>query len=288
MHIAICLIAQAPNSLALAMSADDPQIPTALPSSTVILVRGGESLPQVLMVLRRPGDAFGSNYTFPGGVLDDDEAEATCHCARRTAENANAVLGLNTGGLDYYGAAVRELFEETGVLLARDAEGAWALASESMEQRADELREQLDAGVLPWKELLRENELTVACDALHYFSFWETPVDRPRRWTTRFFLAELPLGREARIDGRELLNCHWMTAAEVLSAGDDGGMTLPFPTRATLEKLAEFEKLEDLMRWAGAAASQGIDRILPVSLDEPGGKRVVLPGDPAYPTDPYS
>jgi 8-oxo-dGTP pyrophosphatase MutT (NUDIX family) len=270
------------------MSADEFTIPPALPSSTVILVRAGETLPQVLMVLRRPGDAFGNNYTFPGGVLDDDESEAGCHCAGRTAENANAVLNLTTGGLDYYCAAVRELFEETGVLLARDADGEWAFATESTKHLANALREQLDAGVLPWNELLRENALTVACDALHYFAYWETPVSLPRRWTTRFFLAELPPGREACIDGRELLNSRWMSAAEVLSAGDEGGMTLPFPTRATLEKLAEFERLEDLMRWASAAASHGIDRILPVIRDEPGGERVVIPGDPKYPPDPAS
>ena len=76
-----------------------------------------------------------------------------------------------------------------------------------------------------------------------------------------------------------------MTAAEVLSAGDDGGMTLPFPTRATLQKLAEFETLESVISWASAAAASGIDRILPVMLDEPDGERVVIPGDRGYPTE---
>ncbi len=237
------------------------------------------------MVLRRPGNAFGSNYTFPGGVLDDNESEAVCYCAGRTTEEVNASMGLASGGLDYYCSAVRELFEETGVLLARDSGGDWAFSQKSMQPLASELRQQLDAGDLPWAELLRGQDLRIACDALHYFAFWVTPINLPRRWATRFFIAELPPASDAEHDGRELLNSRWMTVADVLSAGDAGVMELPYPTRSNLEKLSMFGTVEDLLGWASKEAARGIAKILPVLIEEQGGRRFVMPGDPAYPTD---
>jgi 8-oxo-dGTP pyrophosphatase MutT (NUDIX family) len=263
----------------------DSQPVTARPSSTVVLVREGEFKPEVLMVLRRPGDAFGDSYTFPGGVLDDNEAEAASYCAGRTAAKANASLGLATGGLDFYCAAARELFEETGVLLARDSEGDWAFSQNSMEALASDLREQLDIGALPWAELLGSHGLMIACDALHYFAFWETPICRPRRWTTRFFLAELPPGRGAQHDGRELLNSRWITAREVLSAGEEGSMTLPFPTCMNLRRFQEFRSVDELLSWASKEAEKGITKIRPVILKEQNGSRFVIPSDSDYPID---
>ena len=267
------------------MPADDFQPVVPRPSSTVVLVRKGDPEPEILMVLRRPGEAFGDNYTFPGGVLDDDEAEAAPYCEGKTAEEANASLGLKSGALDLYSAAVRELFEETGVLLARDGGGDWAFSHDSLEPLLIGVREQLDTGSLKWANLLRGHGLTIACDALHYFSFWETPICRPLRWATRFFLAELPPGRDAQHDGRELLNSRWMTVAQVLTAGEEGGMTLPFPTRMNLEKLSTFETLEDLLRWASNEAQRGIAKIRPVILEDRGERRFVIPGDPDYPVD---
>ena len=75
----------------------------------------------MLLVRRRAGDAFGDSYTFPGGVLDPDEADAMPMCCGLTPEAADAVLGIEYGALDYYSAAVREMFEETGVLLGSEA-----------------------------------------------------------------------------------------------------------------------------------------------------------------------
>jgi 8-oxo-dGTP pyrophosphatase MutT (NUDIX family) len=266
------------------MSTDDFEPAAALPSSTVLLVRAGKSDPEILMVLRRPGDAFGDSYTFPGGVVDNDEADAIPYCEGRTGKQANTILSLATGGLDFYSAAARELFEETGILLARDSSGDWAFSQES-ESHLNELRTQLDAGDLRWADLLRRHDLSIACDALHYVSFWETPIQFPRRWATRFFLAELPPGGYARHDGRELLNSRWMTAAAVLAAGSDGEMTLPFPTRASLDQIAPFRTLQELLNWGRDQAATGIARILPVVYDASGEQRVVVPGEPDYPPD---
>lgn len=260
--------------------------PPAKPSATIVLIREAASIPEILMVRRRAGDAFGDSYTFPGGVVDADESVAHAYCQGKSAEHANTELGVASGGLDYYSAVVRELFEETGILLARNRLGAWAFCDDAnSESLLRELRGDLNSGALPWAELLRTHDLCVACDALHYFSFWETPVRLPKRWATRFFLAQVPQGQDAEHDGNELTDSCWMTAEDVLSSGKSGDMKLPFPTMASLRTFAEFKTVAEMLAWAGVQAATGVERILPVILGDNEPERVVLPGDPDFPSD---
>ena len=266
------------------MEQDNTDSVVARPSATVVLVREGMSDPEILMVKRRAGDAFGDSYTFPGGVVDDDEAEAHPFCSGMTAEQADAELGLPSGGLDFYSAAVRELFEETGILLARDSRGDWPYSGNPDSiSSLSELRRQLDKGLVPWAQMLRTHGLCIACDALHYFSFWETPVRLHKRWAARFFLAELPPGQDAQHDGREVTDSCWMTAAEVLSVGKKGGMKLPLPTLSNLKIISGFGTVDDLLSWASIQAAEEIQKIRPVILKVNGKTRFVIPGDPDYP-----
>lgn len=259
---------------------------TARPSATVVLLRRGESEPEILMVRRRAGDAFGETYAFPGGVVDKDEADAHGFCSGTKAQLADSEMGLTSGGLDFYSAAVRELFEETGVLLAQDHQGNWAYSGDpNGASLRRELRKELDNGALAWAEMLRSRKLLVACDALHYISFWETPLPLPKRWAARFFVAEMPPGQDAQHDGSELTDSCWMTATETLAASKRGGMTLPFPTLITLRTLAAFKTTDELLHWASAQAATGVRRVRPVILDCNGKTRFVIPGDPDYPQD---
>jgi 8-oxo-dGTP pyrophosphatase MutT (NUDIX family) len=268
------------------MQQDKSDSVLARPSATVVLVREGKPDPEILMVKRRAGDAFGDSYAFPGGVVDDDEFEARPFCRGMTAEHADAELGLPGGGLDYYSAVVRELFEETGVLLARDSRGKWAFSDNSdAESILLELRKKLDDGVMSWAEILRIRSLCIACDALHYFSFWETPLRLPKRWAARFFLAELPPGQDAQHDGSELTDSCWMTAAEILSSSMKGGMNLPLPTLTNLKIISGFGSVDDLLSWASTQAADEIQKIRPVILNDNGRTRFVIPGDPDYPQD---
>ena len=98
------------------MTQDNP-VPTR-PSATVVLLRESDQRPELLMVKRRAGDAFGDSYAFPGGVVDHDESDAHGLIDGKTAGEADAMLQIAADGLDYYSAAIRELFEETGILLA--------------------------------------------------------------------------------------------------------------------------------------------------------------------------
>lgn len=256
----------------------------ALPSATIVLLRESQRGPEMLLVKRRAGDAFGDNYAFPGGVVDDNESAAQNFCRGLSADEANAALQVSAGGLNYYSTAIRELFEETGVLLARHDNGDWVCNSPAV-AAADygELSKQVDEGLLPWAEFLRGQELHMACDALHYFAHWETPLRRPKRWSARFFVAEMPTGQDARHDSIELTDSCWLSAAEALSIGRDGGMKLPFPTVRNLKALAEFSSVGELLRWAGKRAQRGVEKIRPVELERNGKSKFVIPGDPDYP-----
>jgi len=186
------------------MTRENDQAAPALPSATIVLLRNSDRGPELLMVKRRAGDAFGKRYTFPGGVVDDDESRARPFCEGISADAANTALHLKDGGLDYYSAAIRELFEETGILMARDSNGDWL----NDDCEIQTFRDELNNGQLSWSALLRRHNLRAACDALHYFSFWVTPLALPKRWSARFFLAEAPPRQEACHDGVDHARTH--------------------------------------------------------------------------------
>jgi 8-oxo-dGTP pyrophosphatase MutT (NUDIX family) len=262
------------------MSQESSAIAPARSSATVVIAREGERGPELLMVRRRAGDVFGDSYAFPGGLVDDDEGLAHAFCQNLSALDADTLLGVQEGGgLDYFVAAIRELFEETGILLARNERGEWA-DSESVLQ---EHRVQVDRRELPWSEFMRRQGLRMACDALHYFAHWETPLHRPKRWSTRFFLAEMPAGQSASHDGSELTDSRWLSAAEALSFGQQDGIQLPFPTVRNLESLSAFASVDDLLDWARAKAPEHVHKIRPVRIRENGESKYVIPGDSGYP-----
>lgn len=236
-----------------------------LPSSTVVVVRDAERGPEILLVRRRAGDAFGDSYTFPGGVLDPNEADARSMCSGLPERDANALLGLESGALDYYSAVVRELFEETGVLL-----GASAPVD-------DELRDRLHSGDLPWKDLLRDLGLSIPCGELQYFAHWITPSALPKRWSTRFFLASMPGSQEVRPDGNEITDYCWATTSEALASARSGKRKIPFPTQRTIESLAGKHSAAELMDWARKRQAAGIAAIQPEMRAGDGKKRIFMP-----------
>ncbi len=246
----------------------------ARPSSTVVLVRETDARPEVLMVRRHEDSSFGSAYAFPGGVLEAADANTHARFVGLTAGDADRMLAVRRGGLDYFSAAARELFEETGVLLAdRDLDT----------RTLDSARTGLNAGSLHWDEFLDRHDLSIRCEHLHYFSFWVTPDALPKRYSTRFFLAELPIGQQATHDGAELTDARWMTANEALAAARAGGMSVHLPTRQTLKALARHESIAALCAWARGCADSGVPCIHPAVVGDDHRQRIVLPGDADYP-----
>jgi 8-oxo-dGTP pyrophosphatase MutT (NUDIX family) len=238
------------------------------------VLRDSQRGPELLMVRRRAGDAFGESFTFPGGVLNADEFRARDYCDGVSADAANGLLHVPDGGLDFYSAVIRELFEETGILLTRSG-GDWPTHSAALQA----LREQVHKAALAWPDFLREQEMRMACDAIHYFAHWETPISLSKRWSTRFFMARIPGGQEATHDDIELTEIRWLTAAEALSAGRSGEMQLPFPTIATLESLTELDTVAALLNWAEQTTRQGVERIRPIVKTRHGKRRIIIPAD---------
>lgn len=256
---------------------------TPLPSATVVLVREGVHAPEVFLVHRHSRTSFGASYVFPGGLLEPADCDACAFSRELPAEAADRTLDLAMGGLDYYSAAIRELFEESGVLLARHR-GSGRFAGGAVGE-LETARAQLNSGDLNWCDFLERYRLDLACESLHYLAYWITPRDRPKRFSTRFFLAVLPDGQHAMHDGRELTDSRWMTAAAAIAASEQGEVVLPPPTLATLKDVAHHTDLGELVEWAGRRAASGVPRILPAIVSSGGAERIVMPWHPDYPPE---
>lgn len=237
------------------------------------------------MMLRHARTTFGSFYVFPGGVLDDGDAEVHVRAAGLEAQQANATLGVASGALDYYSAAIREAFEESGILLARNKTGGWGLADASADELAT-YRESLHAGRMSWLSFLESRELTLAYDQLHYIAYWVTPRFESRRFSTRFFFAPMPAGQIAIHDDMELTDSCWMTPAELLKAAKSGDMQLMYPTRAALQEIADYDAVDDIVDWACKREQDELIKLPPVFHNDPRDLRPIFPGEADYPEDP--
>jgi 8-oxo-dGTP pyrophosphatase MutT (NUDIX family) len=250
----------------------DPAYPQ--PSSTVVLVRPGGPEPEVFMVRRHAQSAFGDAYAFPGGVIEAADHAVHRFCSGVDGRTADKHLGVHREGLSYYSAAIRELFEETGVLLADVGH---------LGEEPGPARDALNEGIDDWASFVTRNRLALQCDMLHYFSHWITPPSRPRRYSTRFFVAALPDGQWARHCGLELTDSCWTTARSMLDAARDGTRKLHFPTVKTLETLARHRTFDALMEWAAECVSWGVTTMVPMIIERDGQPEIVLPGDRDYP-----
>ena len=129
-------------------------ISAARPSSTVVLAREAADAPEIFMVRRHEDLSFGTAYAFPGGVVDPDDADVHPFCTGLSAEDADSRLGVQGNGLDYYSAAVRELFEESGVLLADTA---------SLDENLATVRAGLNDDSDNWADFVHRSELQIDC-----------------------------------------------------------------------------------------------------------------------------
>lgn len=240
--------------------------PDARPSSTVVLARDADDGPELFIVRRHARTAFGGSYAFPGGVIEDADRRVRGHCRGRAASEADALLGVEADGIDYYIAAIRELFEEAGVLLAEPLPEPG---------RRAELRDALNDGSLAWPALVAGEALDLRCDELSYFGFWITPEFFDRRFSTRFFLATMPDCQRAAHCGTELTDSCWMTAAEILASAAAGDFRLPPPTRRTLEQLSAHADVAAMRQWAAGRCAAGVPCVFPTVRVASDGSQVI-------------
>ncbi len=218
------------------------------PAAALIVAREGVSGPEFLLLERSAAARFMPGaYVFPGGAVDtrDQMPEVYGACAGLDDDAASAMLGVRAHGLRYCVAAIREAFEECGLLFAY-AHGAALARPERLE--GDLLTMCISAG---WR---------LAVDRLVYFAHWITPPG-PVRFDTRFFLAQAPEGQCARLMSDEMRSLVWLGACEALDRHANGRLLLMSPTVAQLEELAPFASLAALMRHA--RVPRRIEAVLP-------------------------
>jgi 8-oxo-dGTP pyrophosphatase MutT (NUDIX family) len=256
----------------------------AFPAATVVLLRDGASNAQALEVflVERPATAafMARAHVFPGGRVDPgDRDERLLAVADGVASLAPGPAGDDPGVLAPHGiAAVRELFEEAGVLLAR-CRGTPGGGSPAPAELAS-ARAALRSGASDFATLCLERGWRPALDRLAPLAHWVTPVPERRRFDTRFFVAALPSGQEAAADGVEAVSGRWVTPHLACAHYDAGVLSLAPPTVRTLDDLSARSSVADAIAWARARPHV---RVMPHPVHRDGRLWLVLPGDPLYP-----
>lgn len=224
-----------------ASAAADP-VP-ARPSATIMLVRDGRDGVEVFMVAReRPMDGAMGALVFPGGKIDpEDRSDAWGHVEPPQSHPE----------LPYWLAALRETFEEAGVVIARPV---GATSGDVPPERARTMlaahRERLLDRAVTFHEILQAERLVPALDHMVHFAHWQTPFGLPKRFDTHFFLVSSPAGQEPVHDGREMAASFWTPPARIVAEAAAGKRTLVAATRLNLEMLAESPTVADAMQRA--------------------------------------
>jgi len=251
------------------------------PAATLILLRDAAQGPELFMVERsHAADFVAGAYVFPGGAVDeaDSHADMQARALGLSDPAASRRLGVPANGIGYWVAAVRECFEEAGILLAVDRGGA-PIAPERM-LALEAYRARLNAGEIGFLEFLARENLYLPCDRIAYFAHWITPPARSRRYSTRFFVALAPAGQVGSHDAGETVNHTWIRPAEALERFEKGTLTLVNATRDALSRLADFKEARTALEAAFA-----LDEIVEHRAcwaNGRDGKRLFRRNDPAY------
>ena len=259
------------------------------PAATVMLVRDDDATHDIeVFMLRRTLNAVfaGGMYVFPGGKVDDvDGGDHIEHlCDGLTDAEASRLLQLPSGGLSYWVAAIRECFEEAGVLLARHAATGEPIRFDepAVAERFEAYRHRVHDGTLGLHELCDLESLRLATDAIRYVSHWITPKGEVRRFDTRFFLARAPQAQEPLHDDGETIESLWVSPTEALERFRRGELAMIPPTIRNLEFLVPHSTADRALE---AATKVGIPpAIIPRLRVDADGKvtAVVMPDDPGY------
>jgi recombination protein RecT len=222
------------------ITAPDPPVPPR-PAATIVLLRDAPAGPEVLLMRRHQGSGFVPGaWVFPGGRVDAADSGPALH------ERIRGLRSSPVPAAAYWTAALRELFEETGVLLARAAAGDWAPDTTSSRSLAT-LRHELMDGAISLLDVLEARGLTLDVGGTVYAAHWITPVVERRRYDTHFFAAALPEGRTVTPDPREMTQAVWLEPAVALDRFRDGDLPMVFPTVKTLALLSGYDSVEHVL-----------------------------------------
>jgi 8-oxo-dGTP pyrophosphatase MutT (NUDIX family) len=255
-------------------------------AATVMLVRDGTVGLEVFMLRRTHAAVFaGGLYVFPGGAVDDaDRSPEVERLSDGIADReASDVLGVPSGGLAFWIAAIRECFEEAAVLLARQPDGEVIRFDDpEVAARYQGRRSAVHDGSLRLVDLCAQEGLRLATDGIRYVSHWVTPIGERRRFDTRFFLARAPQAQEPLHDDLETIESLWVAPAEALARVERGELAMIPPTMRNLEFLVPHATADAAL---AAAARVGRPPVVQPKLRLDGEGRVaeiILPWDPDF------
>ena len=249
------------------MSAHPPVV-IPRPAATLVVVRDADCGIEVLLMRRTRDLVFaGGAHVFPGGAVDpaDGDPALAAACAGLDDARASRALGVDAGGLAYWICAIRECFEESGLLYAYHGEGLARLDTRPADA---------------FGALVAGRGLRIAADRLDYLSRWITQAGRPRRYDTRFFVAEAPAHQRSMHDGREAVGHDWLAPRAALERHARGEIQLLFPTIKTLELLARFGRAADALDYA--RTPRPMPPMAPRTATGRAGSKLLVPGDFAY------
>lgn len=230
------------------------------PAATVMLLRDRPAGMEVLLLQRAASTPFVPGaHVFPGGAVDDADADHDDVVVGLSRDEADRILGVASGGRAFWLAAVRECLEEAGVVLAVDRDDHPVTDDHPVFADLDATRIALEAGTRTIADLYREHRLRVPLDQVAYVSNWITPEPSPRRYDARFFAAAMPEGQRAGPDGWEAVDAGWWKPSDALADWQAGRIDLIEPTVVSLQLLCKFPGTADALAamHAGAGAVGG-------------------------------
>ena len=258
-----------------------PAIPS--PAATLVLLRDrpGGGVECLLMRRHLKSKFAAGDFVFPGGKIeaDDNPEDAPAWCRGLDVKDAARRLGLGDAprtALGYWIGAIRETFEEAGLLLATDGPGRPVALDAA---RVAEYRRACQADNRAFWSMVRTEGLRLATDRLVYFAHWITPEEQPLRFDTRFFAAPAPAGQEASGDDYEMTDLKWLTPTEAVDAQRRGEITLRNPT---VKNLLLFDGARTTTEALDGVRNREVRTIRPRVIMENGERRVLMPGDPGY------
>lgn len=251
--------------------------PAAVPAepraaATIVLLRDGAAEMELLLMRRsRKAGFVPGAYVFPGGRVDNSDALPPLVSLLDGLDPDTARRRLDHEGeppaISYYLAALREAFEETGIMVGLREDGS-APPTAAEDPEVDEIRNALMVDEIRFDEAIERLGCRIAGDAIEYIAHWITPEPEPRRYDTRFFAAKVRAGASAIVDPREMTDALWLSPGEALARLDRGDLPMVFPTIKTIEALARYGSADEALEGYGA---EPVRTILPTLVVTPTG-----------------
>ena len=249
-----------------------PDAVTPVPASTILMLRQGKKGLQVFMVVRHHQIDFASGaLVFPGGKADEADFADDLINHLDGADDDPYMRGIQV-------AAIREAFEECGILLARNT-GETSLINAARLAELENFRERLNNDELTITEFVQTNNLRLACDQLVHFAHWITPDMMPKRFDTHFYLALAPDDHLAAHDGYESVGSIWIEPEAAVADAKTGKRTVIFPTLRNVEKLGHYREVAEALE---KTRSQAVVTVLPWTEKRDDGNWLCIPREAGY------